>query len=618
MSVHDFGDADEDFNRWFDTIDDEDLLDSDTAVLATEVAGHLQPLTREEILFAQQDDDDVKKLKTKWSLDPKQPYLKNEHGLFCRRAPSDGAIQIVLPVSLRERVLLLAHYPRIAGHPGGSRMYQTLRQTFYWPSMSMDVYDTVRQCTSCAKERIALRKHASYLSLFPAKAPLEYVAIDILGPLPYTTGKRNRYLLVIADRYSKLTKTVPLKNITAATVARAFVEHWVFHFGPPAKLLSDNGGQFTSKFFQQVCQILGIKKLFTTAYHPQTNGQVERFNRTLLSGLRHFCSEHGRDWDQFSDAITYAYNTTVHRATNMSPMQFVFTRPLPSLVLTNAETIDDSAFGPRQQAELFAERLKKLMATASTQLRSAQLRYKRDFDKHVRTFNTDLKVGELVFVRRETAREKEEMGRQLRGDVTEHHKLRSKALGPYPVVAVAATHITILRNGLSDTISKDRVIRAPVPQRNYRGNPVFGQELSTEDLGAATVPKQPPALPGLESSNDAIVYPPGAGPTNEGLPDPMSLGDVIAQRPRGRGREEIQPGIVLDDEGPLHQEVQTSTASELEPSEVSYAVDRIIAHDFSEEGAPRYSVKWTGYAEPTWEPRDYIPYKPRLCLSQTH
>ena len=271
MSVHDFGDAEEDFNCWFDTIDNEDLLDSDKAVLATKVAGHLQPLTREEIWFAQQDDDDVKKLKTKWSLDPKQPYLENENGLFCRRAPNDGAIQIVLPASLRERVLLLAHYPRVAGHPGGSGMYQTLRQTFYWPSMSMDVYNTVRQCTSCAKERIAKRKHASYLSLFPAKAPLEYVAIDILGPLPYTTGKRNRYLLVIADRYSKLTKTVTLKNITAATVARAFVEHWVFQFGPPAELLSDNGGQFTSKFFQQVCLILCIKKLFTSAYHPQTN-----------------------------------------------------------------------------------------------------------------------------------------------------------------------------------------------------------------------------------------------------------------------------------------------------------------------------------------------------------
>ena len=143
-------------------------------------------------------------------------------------------------------------------------MYQTLRRTFYWPSMALDVYHTVRQCSSCSLERITLRKHATYFSLFPVQAPLEYDAIDILGPLPETTDG-HRYLLCITNRYSKMVRTIPLKNITAATVAEAFCEHWVFHYGPPAQLLSDNGGKFTAKFFQDVCAILGIRKLFTTA-----------------------------------------------------------------------------------------------------------------------------------------------------------------------------------------------------------------------------------------------------------------------------------------------------------------------------------------------------------------
>ena len=201
----------------------------------------------------------------------------------------DSAEQIILPKTLRMQVLLLAHYPRLAGHPGGSRMYQTLRRTFYWPSMALGAYHTVRQCSSCTRERITLRKDATYFSLFPAQAPLEYVAIDILGPLPKTTNG-HRCLLCITDRYSKMVRNIPLKNITAATVAKAFCEHWVFQYGPPAHLLSDNGGQFTAKFFQEVCAIFGIGKLFTTAYHPQTNGQVERFNRTIPAGPRHFCS----------------------------------------------------------------------------------------------------------------------------------------------------------------------------------------------------------------------------------------------------------------------------------------------------------------------------------------
>ena len=100
--------------------------------------------------------------------------------------------------------------------------------------MSLDVHATVRACADCPRERISLRKHANYLKLFPATTPLEFVSIDILGELKETPAPRNnRYLLVITDRYSKLTRVVPLKRITAYTVAKAFCESWVFVYGPP-------------------------------------------------------------------------------------------------------------------------------------------------------------------------------------------------------------------------------------------------------------------------------------------------------------------------------------------------------------------------------------------------
>ena len=334
--------------------------------------------------------------------------------------------------------------------------------------------------------------------------------------------------------------------------------------------------------------------------------QVERFNRTLLSGLRHFCSEHGKDWDQFSDAITYAHDTTVHRATNMSPMQLVLTRPPPSLVLANAETIDDSAFGPRQQAELFAERLKKLMETSSTRLRAAQARYKHDFEKHVRTFNTDLKVGDLVYVRRETTREQEEIGHRQRGDVNEHHKLRSKAIGPFPIVASEVTHVMILRHGHLDTILKNRVIRAPLLQQNATETSSAGQGLSMEDVVHRTTAQMAANLPRVESSNDAIVYPADAPIKNALLSDPSSLGDVLRQRPRGR--EEINPDVVIDDERSQQSVGNTTVTTALQPSQEMYAVDLILDHDFTRAGDPKYSVKWTGYDSPTLEPREYIPF----------
>ena len=132
---------------------------------------------------------------------------------------------------------------------------------------------TVRECTHCAKNRIRLMKKANPLKLFPAAKPLEQVAIDILGPLPKSISGA-QFVLVMTDRFSKLTQAVPLTKIKAQDVAAAFLNEWVFKYGPPKHLVSDNGSQFVSLFFQRVCQLLRINNKYTTTYHPQTNGFI--------------------------------------------------------------------------------------------------------------------------------------------------------------------------------------------------------------------------------------------------------------------------------------------------------------------------------------------------------
>jgi hypothetical protein len=126
--------------------------------------------------------------------------------------------------------------------------------------MYKDVEETVRHCTVCAKNRVTERKRTSFLKLFPANGPLEFVAMDILGPLP-KTEHGNRFLLVISDRFSKLTRTVPLRTTTALVVSKVFCDAWVFSYGPPRYLLTDNGTQFNAKFFLAVCRELGIAKI---------------------------------------------------------------------------------------------------------------------------------------------------------------------------------------------------------------------------------------------------------------------------------------------------------------------------------------------------------------------
>jgi transposase InsO family protein len=121
--------------------------------------------------------------------------------------------------------------------------------------------------------------------------------MDILCPLT-KKEHRNRFLLVISDRFSKLTRTVPLRTITALVVAKAFCDAWVFSYRHPRYLLTDNGTQFNAKFFLAVFREIGIDKIFTTAYHSQTNGQVERFNRTIINPLRGYVERRQGDWDE--------------------------------------------------------------------------------------------------------------------------------------------------------------------------------------------------------------------------------------------------------------------------------------------------------------------------------
>lgn len=159
--------------------------------------------------------------------------------------------------------------------------------------MAIDILNTVRQWVSCAKQRIQLRKHASFLKLFPAKRPGEYVAIDILGP-QRRTSSGHECMLVMSDQFSKMTLTYPLREITAYAVAQAFCKEWVYRYRLPTYLLSDRSAQFVCTFFNAICGILGVTRAFTSAYHHQNNDQVERFNRTIMASLRAFYTESGR------------------------------------------------------------------------------------------------------------------------------------------------------------------------------------------------------------------------------------------------------------------------------------------------------------------------------------
>jgi len=412
-----------------------------------------EPVEFDDVVEAQQTDDFCVEMSTRAERGTAKAFFRNEHHALYRRTPYGN--QLVIPKSLRERVLTLEHHATVAAYPGINRMYYTMRKAYYWPSMVTDIHTTITKCTTCAQNRLALRRLTTPLTLFPATEPLTELSVDIFGPIP-ASKKGNRFILVITDRFAKLTKCVALRRITAMSVASAIIDAWVSVYGPPDRILSDQGPQFMSNFFIAVMKMLGIETVRTAAYHPQTNGQVERYNRTMATQLRHYVADDPSRWEELLPVITMAYNSQPHRSTGIDPFELVIPRRIPNLTvrnlppgtpLTKKGTLKDGS--PLARKREFMARLRKQIPIVVEALRKTQQRYKRNFDHRVATRNADVKIGNYVYT-------------------TNHdrqNKLQSKAIGLFVVIDADADASTFVIDidGEEKRVSSDHVTLAPRP-----------------------------------------------------------------------------------------------------------------------------------------------------------
>ena len=155
----------------------------------------------------------------------------------------------------------------------------------------------------------------------------------------------------------------------------------MFKYGAPKYLLTDNGKQFAAKFFDSVCGLLGVRHYFTAFYHPQTNGQTERFNKTIMERLRHFAADYQTDWDLYIQPLTYAYNMQVHRSTGTTPFDLILSRHPPSIAIRDVPQ-DSEDVPDRTDTVAFKRyllrRVRKVLARASARNTAAQQRYKDD------------------------------------------------------------------------------------------------------------------------------------------------------------------------------------------------------------------------------------------------
>ena len=369
----------------------------------------LSMLNEVDMARAQQEDARLKTLHSeirlnrtrgpetlKWRKLGWEPRIEQRSGLLM--ATRKRREMLVVPEKLIPLVLRMKHDD--AGHFGAGRTEALLRQSGYgWLTMKEDVKRYCRSCVTCAKANDPHRRYRAPLSVTtqPTEA-WQHVSLDLMGPIGVTpTARGNRFILVALDLLTKGVELVAIPDKSAKTVAEALVENVFYRHGLPESLLTDRGLEFDNQYFLTMARAVGIDRKKISAFHPQSNGAVERCNQTLGSLLRRMAQEKTGDWDDHLSLVRFQYMTAEHRATGHSPFYLQFGREPRTPRLT--ERVEPTGRPP--DANSWIERLTNELkeAHATVVEREEQTKRRRQELSRRNAHIVRYKAGDLVFQR---------------------------------------------------------------------------------------------------------------------------------------------------------------------------------------------------------------------------
>ena len=325
-------------------------------------------------------------------------------GILHRSYQSDtiNTVTLVVPESLRVQVMSLAHESPLSGHAGYKKTLANIQSQFSWPGITRDVKDYVKSCHICqVKAPVGRDRPAPLQSMPPIAEPFQRVVIDIVGPLPCTDAK-NIYILTLVDMATRWAEAIPMRSITADRVAEALFSVFT-RLGFPIEIQSDRGPQFRSDLFAEFTKLTGMRHLFSSPFHPQTNGVVERFHSTLKSMLRKLSAHSPSEWDRFLPAALFAYRQQPHSSLGFSPFFLLFGRaprgPMAMLrdSLLNKEVSCDMSLTYHFIVDLH-KKIKDScrLAQQSLQEVAVESKQRHDFKSHLKTFEPNDKVLVLL------------------------------------------------------------------------------------------------------------------------------------------------------------------------------------------------------------------------------
>ena len=391
-------------------------------------------------------------------------------------------LRLAAPMSIHEKLLKENHSEMFSGHFSVKSLYEKLAKRYWWQGMYVDVYSHCKSCLTCASYRGAGHRTRPPLKPLDVGGPFERIGVDILE-MP-KTERGNSYIVVFMDYLTKWPEAYATSDQSSETIARLLVENVICRHGVPKELLSDRGPNLLSNLMLDICDIMGMKKVNTTAYHPQTDGLVENFNRTLRAMIAKHAKKFGCEWDVYLPQLLFAYRTKPHESTGESPFYLLYGRDakLPT------ETAFTRPWSPYlvdiedYRTELTVG-LTESWKQAKQNVCKAQTKQKKYYDH--RSKEIDFKVGERVMVY---------MPQEAQG---KNHKLALPYHGPYRILEVQ-TNCLLLRpvdkpDMQAILVSMDRVTRCPkeLPNTSWLGpKPKRNKTRKSERNTVTTMPPE--------------------------------------------------------------------------------------------------------------------------------
>ncbi|CAI2728118.1 unnamed protein product [Schistosoma spindalis] len=397
--------------------------------------------------------------------DPVCTEAPQSSSLQCQEVPlatSSGTILCDISTGL-PRPIVPSTYRRLVfdalhglSHPGIAATLRLIAARYVWLSMNKDVRMWVKQCLQCQRSKVHRHVAAPIGTFATPDARFDHVHIDIVGPLPPSHGYD--HILTCIDRFTRWPEAIPITSITAETVAHRFVERWIALYGCPSTVTTDRGQQFESALFSSLTRLLGTERIRTTAYHPASNGLVERFHRQLKSALR---AHENDNWYETLPLVLLGIRTSLKADIQCSAAELVYgtTLRLPGEFFTPRSSND---FGKSD----YVHRLSAFMRTlspVSTRIQHRQVALPRE-----------LSTCSHVFIRVDSVRK----------------PLQQPYEGPFHVISRHEKTFKVDRHGRVEIVSIDRLKPAHVDDsalpNNLRLNarptkPSSGISTSTSD-----------------------------------------------------------------------------------------------------------------------------------------